>query len=160
MKSRREIVAIAIAAIMMVSVMTVMAGIMPGTADQTAEESAKTSVGMTSASDNSKAVLSSRILSKMSSAGHDEMIPVIVVMKAQPTKTGLAALSKQASIQSMKSLAENTQKDIVQVLEQAVSSGKAENIRQFWIVNAIAVKATPDVIEYRTTCTASRCGED
>ena len=74
------------------------------------------------------------ILSKMSNAGRDEMIPVIVIMKAQPTKTDFAALSKQASIQSMKSLAENTQKDIVQVLEQAVSSGKAEDVKQFWIV--------------------------
>ena len=92
-------------------------------------------------------LLSSMVLSEMSKAGHEEMIPVIIVMKAQPAKTDLAVLSKQESIQSMKSLAEHTQKDIAQALEQAVSSGKAEDIKQFWIVNAIAVKATPEVIE-------------
>jgi subtilisin family serine protease len=148
-RNGKELVSIATIVIIISLVSSMMAGIMPGRADQTAEESAKTSVGMTSASDNSKAVLSSRILSKMSNVGHDEMIPVIVVMKAQPTKTktDFAMLSKQESIQSIKSLAENTQKDIAQALGQAVSSGKAEDIKQFWIVNAIAVKATPDVIE-------------
>ena len=147
-KIGKELVSIAITVIIIISLVSpMMAGIISGMADQTSEESAKTPVGMTSASDNSKAVLSSTLLSKMSNAGHDELIPVIVVMKAQPTKADFGALSKQESIQSLKSLAEDTQKDIASVLEQAVSSGKVEDIKQFWIVNAIAVKATPDVIE-------------
>lgn len=105
------------------------------------------SVGDGYSTDNSKTVLSSMVLSEMSKAGDDEMIPVIITMKDQPAKADLMVLSKQESIQSMKSLAENTQKDIAQALEQDVSSGKAEDIKQFWIVNAIAVKATPDIIE-------------
>ncbi|MDO9098639.1 MAG: S8 family serine peptidase, partial [Candidatus Methanoperedens sp.] len=73
-----------------------------------------------------------------------ESVPVIIVLKDQPS---LHALSKENAVTSMKSLASESQKSLASVLKDEKSRGKADKIKQFWIVNAIATEASPELIE-------------
>jgi subtilisin family serine protease len=47
----------------------------------------------------------------------------------------------------MKSRTEKSQKGVLAILEKQKSQGNVEDVRAFWIVNAIAVKATTEVLE-------------
>lgn len=73
-----------------------------------------------------------------------ESVPVLIVLKDQPS---LKALSKDNAVTSMKSLASSSQKSIASLLMEEKNKGKADKIKQFWIVNAIAVEASPALIE-------------
>jgi subtilisin len=82
----------------------------------------------------------------------NEKVSAIVIMEQQPPHLDLnckdaAGLQRRQIIHSMRSLAENSQKDTLALLEKQKSRGDVENVRAFWIVNAIAVKATPEVLE-------------
>ena len=78
----------------------------------------------------------------------DEKIPIIIILEDQykPTPNRLFAreVTREASVQSMKSFAEAKQKDLLTVLQ---AKEEVKDIKQFWIVNAIACKATPTMIE-------------
>jgi subtilisin len=82
----------------------------------------------------------------------NEKVSAIVIMEHQPPHLGLNCkdangLQRRQIIHSMRSLAENSQKDTLALLEKQKSLGNIEDVRAFWIVNAIAVKATPEVLE-------------
>jgi len=83
---------------------------------------------------------------KMTTEGRDKMVPVIVLLKDQ-YKPSDKLVSKDAYIQSMKSFAESRQKDILTALRSKEATGSVRDIKQFWIVNAVSFKATPEVIE-------------
>ena len=83
---------------------------------------------------------------------HDEKISAIIMLEQQPAHLGLnlkTATGQERSqiIHSMKSRVESSQKDVLAILENQKSRGNVEDIRAFWIVNALAIKATPEVLE-------------
>ena len=73
-----------------------------------------------------------------------EKVPVIILLKDKPVIT---SGSKELAIDSMKKHASASQKPLVDILNDEKVKGKADKIKQFWIVNAIAVNASPGVIK-------------
>lgn len=71
-------------------------------------------------------------------------IPIIVIMKDQPS---LNALSKENIVPLLKRHSTNSQNNIAVLLNEEKKIGKVDKIKQFWIVNAIAMNATPKLIE-------------
>jgi len=71
-------------------------------------------------------------------------IPIIVIMKEQAS---LNALSKENIVPLLKRYSTNSQNNIVILLNEEKKIGKVDKIKQFWIVNAIAMNATPKLIE-------------
>ena len=78
---------------------------------------------------------------------HDK-VPVIIVLKDKPAVT---SVSKELTINSMKNHASSSQQQLVDFLKDEKVKGKADKIKQFWIVNAIAVNASPGVIKAIST---------
>ena len=74
---------------------------------------------------------------------HDK-VPVIILLKDKPAVT---SVSKELTINSMKNHASSSQQQLVDFLKDEKVKGKADKIKQFWIVNAIAVNASPGVIK-------------
>ncbi len=72
-----------------------------------------------------------------------EKVPVIILLKDKPVIT---SGSKELTIDSMKKHASASQKPLVDILNDEKVKGKADKIKQFWIVNAIAVNASPGII--------------
>ncbi|MDO8726386.1 MAG: S8 family serine peptidase [Candidatus Methanoperedens sp.] len=73
-----------------------------------------------------------------------EKVPVIIILK---DKTYLEILSIENQIHFLKNNAFETQKGLVSFLEEEKIKGNADRINPFWIVNAIALKASPQLIE-------------
>jgi subtilisin family serine protease len=63
---------------------------------------------------------------------------VIVVLKDQPKSRILSQIKHESLIK---------QRDLVNTLKLYKAMGKVREIKQLWLINAIAVDATPDVIE-------------
>lgn len=74
----------------------------------------------------------------------DEQVPVIILLKDKPS---FKTMSKDNAVASLKSQASNSQKSLAALLNEEKSRGKANKIKQLWIVNAIALKASPELIE-------------
>ena len=74
---------------------------------------------------------------------HDK-VPVMIVLKDKPV---IPIESKELTINSMKNHASSSQQQLVDLLKDEKVKGKADKIKQFWIVNAIAVNASPGVIK-------------
>ncbi|HEY6585929.1 MAG TPA: S8 family serine peptidase, partial [Candidatus Methanoperedens sp.] len=74
---------------------------------------------------------------------HDK-VPVIIVLKDKPV---IPIESKELIINSMKNHASSSQQNLVGFLKDEKVKGKADKIKQFWIVNAVAVNASPGVIK-------------
>ncbi len=73
-----------------------------------------------------------------------EKVPVIIVLKDKPV---IPIKSKELTINSMKNHASSSQQQLVGFLKDEKVKGKADKIKQFWIVNSIAVNASPGVIK-------------
>lgn len=73
-----------------------------------------------------------------------EKVPVIIVLKNQ---TSIGNLSRKNAILLSKNRTSINQQNLLALLKEEESRGKAEKIKQFWIVNAIAVNASPESIE-------------
>lgn len=74
---------------------------------------------------------------------HDK-VPVIIVLKDKPAVT---SVSKELAINSMKNHASSSQRQLADLLKDEKVKGKADKIKQFWIINAIAVNASPGLIK-------------
>ncbi|MFZ3168388.1 MAG: S8 family serine peptidase [Candidatus Methanoperedens sp.] len=74
---------------------------------------------------------------------HDK-VPVIIVLKDKPA---VPIKSKELTINSMKNHASSSQQQLVDFLKDEKVKGKADKIKQFWIVNAVALNASPGVIK-------------
>ncbi|VVB89192.1 Subtilisin-like serine protease [uncultured archaeon] len=72
-----------------------------------------------------------------------ENVPVIIILK---DRAALKAVSK-GDAAAMKDAASGSQRKLSAVLDEEKNRGKANKIKQLWIVNAIAVNASPDLIE-------------
>jgi PGF-pre-PGF domain-containing protein len=75
-----------------------------------------------------------------------ESVPVIIIMKEQPSAS-IKSLSKGDAIASMKVQASGSQKSLKALLNEEKKKGNAKDAREFWIVNAIAVKASSGLIK-------------
>ncbi len=73
-----------------------------------------------------------------------ENVQVIIVLKNQPS---FKTLSKENAVSTLKSHASTSQKALSDLLDEEKGRGKADKIKRFWIVNAIAVNASPELIE-------------
>jgi len=73
-----------------------------------------------------------------------EKVPIIVIMKE---KLSVNALSSENIVPLLKEHASNSQHNIAVLLDEEKIRDKADKIKQFWIVNAIALNATPELIE-------------
>ena len=76
---------------------------------------------------------------------HDK-VPVMIVLKDKPAVTSVSK-SKELTINSMKNHASSSQQQLVDFLKDEKVKGKADKIKQFWIVNAVALNASPGVIK-------------
>ncbi len=83
---------------------------------------------------------------KLSFVPADEKIPVIVVLREQ-VPLRVFAYQPSALIVSLRQTAETTQQDLLSFLHSAQGRGEAENIKSFWIVNAVSFKGTRSLIE-------------
>ncbi len=93
--------------------------------------------------------VSEKIPSKISFQVKSQMldkgkVPVIIILRNQ---TSIDNLSKKSTIPLLKNRTFNSQRNLLDILTEEKMRGKAEKIKQFWIVNAIAVNASPELIE-------------
>jgi len=77
-----------------------------------------------------------------------EKISIIVIMKDQPS---VNVPSAQIAVPLLKKHAINSQHNISVLLNEEKKRDKADKTKKFWIVNAIAVNASPDLIEQLST---------
>ena len=72
-----------------------------------------------------------------------ESVPIIIILKE---KAQFQSFSKENMVSELKSRSSSSQNDIGKLLDEEKTRGKADNIKKFWIVNAIALKASPELI--------------
>jgi len=83
---------------------------------------------------------SADVRSRMQSS---DSVPIIIILKDQPS-------FKKDAVSSMKNHVSDTQENLGALLNEEKNRGKADKIRRFWIVNAVAVTASPGLIERLT----------
>ena len=85
----------------------------------------------------------------------DEMISVNIILKSQADVHKLQQIAAKASdrkskrevvVNELKSFSKSTQSDLMSILDAEAKSGKVEDIRCHWLVNAISCSASSDVI--------------
>jgi serine protease AprX len=72
-----------------------------------------------------------------------EKIPVIIILKSQH----IPNVPDENIVLSLKSHASEKQKNLISLLEIEKKRGNVDKIKQFWIVNAIALNASPQLID-------------
>ncbi len=85
----------------------------------------------------------------------DEMISVNIILKSQADVHKLQQIAAKANdrkskrevvVNELKNFSKSTQSDIMSILDAEAKSGKVEDIRCHWLVNAISCSASSDVI--------------
>ena len=71
-------------------------------------------------------------------------VPVIIILKNQ---SSFSNISNENNIISLKNHVSASQKSLLGLLEDEKLKGNADRIKPFWIVNAIALNASPQLIE-------------
>lgn len=71
-------------------------------------------------------------------------VPIIVMLKDRPYINDLSARNV---VPLLKEHATNSQKSIYSLISEEKRKGNAQKIKQFWIVNAISLHASPELIE-------------
>jgi serine protease AprX len=70
----------------------------------------------------------------------DGKIPIIIILKDQPK------ISSFQEIQSQQKNIEKSQTNLMSFFKTFASQGKADDVKSLWLINAVATKATTDVI--------------
>jgi len=87
---------------------------------------------------------------QLDTAGQDEMVKAIVVLKSQADLAGVHKLARKnrpgAAARILRARADLTQRPLRALLRLRRSQGLVSDIEPLWIVNAIAVTATPAAI--------------
>jgi len=82
--------------------------------------------------------------------GPDETVTVVVLMRRQADLSGLQALNRsmrlEAAIRALQSQARSDQARLASFLLGNSAPGAARNVIHFWIINAVVLSATPDLI--------------
>jgi hypothetical protein len=96
------------------------------------------------------AVVAPQLQLQLDAAGQDEMVEAIVVLKSQADLTSVRGLARKnrpgAAARILRARADLTQRPLRALLKLRRAQGLVSDIEPLWIVNAIAVTATPAVI--------------
>jgi subtilisin family serine protease len=96
------------------------------------------------------AVVAPQLQRQLDAAGQDEMVKAIVVLKSQADLTSVRGLVRKnrpgAAARILRARAGLTQRSLRSLLKLRQAQGLVSDIEPLWIVNAIAVTATPAVI--------------
>jgi len=96
------------------------------------------------------AVVAPQLQPQLDAAGRDEMVEAIVVLKSQADLASVRGLARKnrpgAAARILRARADLTQRPLRALLKLRRSQGLVSDIEPLWIVNAIAVTATPAVI--------------
>ena len=96
------------------------------------------------------AVVAAQLQLRLDAAGQSEMVKAIVVLKSQADLAGVHKLARknrsEAAARVLRAHADLTQSSLRALLELRRAQGLVSDIEPLWIVNAIAVTATPAVI--------------
>jgi len=96
------------------------------------------------------AVIAPQLQRQLGAAGRDEMVKAIVVLKSQADLASVHGLARKnrpgAAARILRAHADLTQRSLRALLGLRRSQGLVSAIEPLWIVNAIAVTATPAVI--------------
>ena len=96
------------------------------------------------------AVVAPQLKLQLDAASQNEMVKTIVVLKSQADLTGVHKLARKnrpgAAARALRAHADLTQRSLRALLERRRAQGLVSDIEPLWIVNAIAVTATPAVI--------------
>ena len=96
------------------------------------------------------AVVAPQLKLQLDAASQNEMVKTIVVLKSQADLTGVHKLARKnrpgAAARLLRARADLTQRSLRALLELRRAQGLVSDIEPLWIVNAIAVTATPAVI--------------
>src|SRR5262245_55151894 len=91
------------------------------------------------------------LLQRQFDAGSDRMVDAIVVLTSQADLTSVRGMARKsrpgAAVRLLRARADHSQRGLRALLERRQAQGKVTNIEPLWIVNAIAVTATPAVIK-------------
>ncbi|MCX9083727.1 MAG: S8 family serine peptidase [Candidatus Methanoperedens sp.] len=72
------------------------------------------------------------------------MVPIIVIMKEQ---SSFNVMSSENIVLSLKKQAIDSQTDINYLMDEEKAKGNANKIKQFWVINAISLQASPELID-------------
>ena len=96
------------------------------------------------------AVVAPQLQRQLNAAGQDEMVKVIVVLKSQADLASVRGLARKnrpgAAARILRARADLTQRPLRALLKLRRAQGLVSEIEPLWIINAIAVTATPAVI--------------
>src|SRR5215471_3896395 len=96
------------------------------------------------------AVVAPQLKLQLDAASQNEMVKTIVVLKSQADLAGVQKLARKnrpgAAARLLRAHADLTQRSLRALLELRRAQGLVSDIEPLWIVNAIAVTATPAVI--------------
>ena len=95
-------------------------------------------------------VVAPQLRLQLDAAGRDEMVKAIVVLKSQADLASVRGFARKnrpgAAARILRARADLTQRPLRALLEHRQAQGLVSDIEPLWIVNAIAVTATPAVI--------------
>ncbi|MDH5526519.1 MAG: S8 family serine peptidase [Nitrospirota bacterium] len=88
---------------------------------------------------------------RMAAAGSGDLVPVILVFPDDPALRPSVAgkpriMRRQGMISGLRRAAEATQQTALPQLQQHVRAGRATRMRPLWLINAVALDATPETI--------------
>jgi len=96
------------------------------------------------------AVIAPQLQAQLGAAGQNEMVKAIVVLKSQADLASLRGIARKdrpgAAARILRARADNTQRALRALLKVRQAQGLVSDIEPLWIINAIAVTATPAVI--------------
>lgn len=96
-------------------------------------------------------VISPEVNNALDSSSGDEMIPVIVTLKAQANFSSVIANNRSARLRiviyALQNMASATQGRIIELLESSLAQGTVSQYESYWIFNGLAVTATQQVID-------------
>src|SRR3989442_3186635 len=94
------------------------------------------------------------LAARLRTAAADEHVGIVVRLKEQTVRTLLEpaegvprAQRRRAVLATLREAQERHQAALDAWLARAVQRGRARAVRGFWIVNALTLEATPDVVE-------------
>jgi PGF-pre-PGF domain-containing protein len=93
---------------------------------------------------NTRAASDKTSMDVKSRMSKSENVPVIIILK---DPLSIKTFSKENAVSELKSRASTSQQLLADLLKEQKSRGIADKIKHFWIVNAIAVEASPELIE-------------
>ncbi len=101
------------------------------------------------------ATLEQELWVKMASTDADEYIPVYLVMADRVSATELELILEGSSsevrrdyvVTTLKTKAEETQAEILEYLDTALTEGSATDVRPIWLNNVVSMNAKPDLIQ-------------